>query len=64
MKREKPSPILVETLALLKKTDTALPQIAQETGLGYEWLKKLRAGAIPDPSINRVHKLHLYLTRT
>jgi hypothetical protein len=31
------------------------------SGLGYEWLKKLKADDIPDPSVNRIQKLHDFL---
>lgn len=34
-----------------------VPQLAKETGLGYEWLKKLAIDAIPDPGILRIGAL-------
>jgi hypothetical protein len=33
------------------------------SGLGYEWLKKLRAGKIPDPGVNNIQKLHDFLAQ-
>lgn len=54
-------PMLEKTLELLRNCDLPLVEIANMSGLGYEWLKKLKAGDIPDPGVNRIQKLHDFL---
>jgi len=41
-----------------------LPTIAQDTGLGLEWLRKLVGGHIQDPGISKIETLHAYMNRT
>lgn len=55
------APLLEKTLNLLGNCDLPLAEIAKEAGVGYEWLKKLKADLIPDPSVNRIQALHDYL---
>lgn len=50
------------TLDLLTKTDIPMTTIASETALPYDWLKQLRRGKIPNPSVNRIQKLYEFLT--
>lgn len=54
-------PLLEKTMALLRKCDMPLSELAQKSNLGYEWLKKLKADAIPDPGVNRIQQLHDFL---
>lgn len=56
--------LLARTLALLKerRASVPLPRIASETGLHYEWLKKLAYGQIPDPGVTKIERLYAYLT--
>jgi hypothetical protein len=54
-------PLLTKTRELLAATEIPLHQIATESQLGYEWLRKFKADLIPDPSVNRVQILHDYL---
>jgi len=56
-------PLLDRTLELLKNCDASLPEVANMSGLRYEWLKKLKAGDIPDPSVNKIQKLHDFLVQ-
>jgi hypothetical protein len=56
-------PLLDRTLDLLRNCDVSLPELANMSGLGYEWLKKLKAGEIPDPGVNRIQKLHDFLAQ-
>lgn len=51
-------PLLDRTFELLEKCELPLKQIATKSNLGYEWLKKLKAGDIPDPSVNKIQALH------
>lgn len=39
-----------------------LKQIAQETGIGFSWLRMFSAGNIKDPSVNTVERLYRYLS--
>jgi hypothetical protein len=55
-------PLLTNTLQLLEKCELPLKEIAQKSNLGYEWLKKLKAGAIPDPSVNKIQSLYDFLS--
>lgn len=54
-------PLLTKTLDLLKNCELTLAEIATKSNLGFEWLKKLKAGSIPDPSVNKIQKLHDFL---
>lgn len=56
-------PLLEKTRQLLQDCDLQLTQIANMSGLGYEWLKKFKADLIPDPSVNKVQVLHDFLSR-
>ena len=40
-----------------------LPSIANEAGLGLEWLRKLVAGHIQDPGASKIEKLRDYMHR-
>ena len=57
------APLLPKTRALLASCDLPLNEIAQGAAVGYEWLKKFKADAIPDPSVNRVQAVHDFLVR-
>lgn len=48
---------LEKTLALLEKDPRNLMQIAKSAGVGYFWLRRLRAGEIPNPGVLHVQKL-------
>lgn len=50
------------TLTLLRKNKTPLPDLAQQAGLPYYWLKSFKSGTINDPSVNRVQQLYEHLT--
>ena len=56
-------PLLTKTLELLENCDLPLARIAKESNLGLEWLKKLKGGSIPDPSVNRIQTLHDWLVQ-
>lgn len=59
--------LMDRTLTLLERAVAAgrtLREIAPEGGdVEYEWLKKLSAGKIADPSVNRIQALHDRLTQ-
>jgi hypothetical protein len=56
-------PLLQKTLELLQNCDLTLAEIATKSNLGVEWLKKLKGGSIPDPSVRRIQRLHDYLVQ-
>lgn len=55
------SPLFVKTLRLLQGCEMTLTDIANMSGLKYEWLKKLKQDDIDDPSVNKIQKLHDFL---
>lgn len=56
-------PLLTKTLELLKNCELPLADIAKESNLGFEWLRKLKGGTIPDPSVRRIQRLHDFLIK-
>ena len=53
--------LLNETKLLLAKADESRKVIANNSGVGYDWLTKFAQGRIPDPGVTRLQKLHDYL---
>ena len=51
-----------EIIEFLESRKGHLPAIAQETGLGLEWLRKLAGGHIHDPGISKIETLRAYMT--
>lgn len=62
MAKELTSTLLESTLKLLDKDGRTPSELARASGLSYHWLMKMRARAIKDPSVNRVERLHNFLT--
>jgi hypothetical protein len=58
-----PPNILDQTLALLRADRRSIAQLAKDTGLGYHWLRKMRAGQIRNPGFERVNNLYQCLTQ-
>ena len=54
--------LLEETLRLLKQSEKSTIDIHKETGQPFHWLRKLRAGEIPNPSVNRIQALFEHLS--
>lgn len=55
--------LLTRTRSLLEQRgDLTLRQIADGAGVGHQWLRGLVYGAIKDPGISRLEKLHGYLS--
>lgn len=44
-------------LEYARKNRGSLPRLAKETGLSYQWLKKLVAGDIADPGVKKIERL-------
>ena len=55
------SPNIKHVIAYLENQKGHLPHIAQKTGLGLEWLRKLVGGHIADPGISKIEKLLAYM---
>lgn len=53
------------TMALLnaRPRTLTLSTIAQDSGVGHEWLSKLSQGKMADPSVHKVQRVHDYLAR-
>ena len=56
------STLLERTKLLLDASPMSLREIAEGAEVGHEWLKKFKAGAIDDPSVNLIQDLHDFLT--
>jgi hypothetical protein len=55
--------LLQETTELLQSDQRTLRLIAEETGLGFEWLSKLKQEKIGDPGVVKIQTLNAYLKR-
>ena len=55
--------LLAKTIELLKADKRTLRMVGQATGIPYYWLKKLSAGEIDDPSVNRIQQLYEFLSK-
>ena len=53
--------LLEDTINLLQLDKGCWPTTAAATGLGREWIAKLASGAISDPGVRKIEKLHAYL---
>jgi hypothetical protein len=52
---------LLETTVLLLRERGRYREVADATGLGYEWLAKLVQGRIHDPGVNKIELLNRFL---
>lgn len=53
--------LLQQTICLLDADRGEWSKTAKETGLGYEWIKKVANHKVPDPGVNKIETLHDYL---
>lgn len=53
---EKPGRLLLATLKAARKVK--LDDLRDRTGFPSSWLRKFRAGSIPNPSVNRVEAVY------
>ena len=51
-----------QTLALLEKDRGSWPETAKALELDYNWLQKFAQRKIADPGVNKVERLHAYLS--
>ena len=54
--------LLDRTYQLLKKTELTFPEIADGAGVGIDWLKKFKGRFIESPGVNRVQRVHDFLS--
>jgi len=50
------------TIQLLQTHKGQFRQIAEATGLDYDWLHQVARGVINDPGVRKIEKLHDYLS--
>jgi len=51
-----------KTFAMIRsRQNLTYMQIANESGLSYHWVQKFACGAIKNPTLSRIQKLHDYL---
>lgn len=54
--------LLTKTKRLLQERgDLSLREIAQGAGVGHQWLRSLCYGAIKEPGVTKLEKVHNYL---
>lgn len=58
-----PQTLVEETRRLLKADPRTLRLIGQWTGIPFFWLKKLSAGEIANPAVNRIQYLYEFLSK-
>lgn len=61
MEIQTPESLLDRTYQLLSERTLSLREIAEQTKLDESWLAKFHRKVIPDPSVNKVQRLHDYL---
>jgi len=47
----------------IKLSNHSRKEIADATGLGFDWINKLAQGRIPDPGVNKIEKLLGFLNK-
>lgn len=53
---------LLDTTVHLLRERGRYREVADATGLGYDWINKLVQGQIKDPGVNKIERLHKYLS--
>lgn len=53
---------LLDTTVHLLRERGRYREVADATGLGYDWINKLVQGQIKDPGVNKIERLHRYLS--
>jgi len=56
-----PEPLLDKTFQLLDDTDLTYRQIAKGAAVDMNWLAKLKQGAIKEPGVQKVQRVHDFL---
>lgn len=50
------------TLQMIRDSGLPLAQIAQNSGVGRRWIFDLMAGRYSDPGVNKIQRIHRYLS--
>jgi len=58
----KPESLLSRTLRLLRATKLTYRQVADGASVDTEWLAKFKQGHIKEPGVNKVQRVHDFLT--
>lgn len=56
------TPTLLETTLEKLRARGRYREVSEATGLNYDWIAKLVQGHIEDPGVNKVERLHRFLT--
>lgn len=56
------STLLDKTIKLLREDHRTLVEIYDGCGLSIYWLRKMKAGNVPDPSVRKVQALYEFLS--
>lgn len=59
---EPPGTLYERTRQLLRADRRTVFDIANDSGLPFYWLRKVHAGEINDPGVNRIQRLYEFLT--
>lgn len=51
-----------ETLRLLQTTNLSVDEIGRKVGCSGRWIRKVRDGDIKDPGVNKIQRLHDFLS--
>lgn len=56
------SELYKKTIELLSLTDKSMSEISKNTDVGLRWLYDLKAGRFSDPGVNKIQRIHDYLS--
>ncbi len=59
---DNPGPFMKRVQQMLKDDPRSFPEIYNETGISFYWLRKFASGEYKNPSVNRVEHLYTVLT--
>lgn len=51
-----------KTIMLLVKTNQPMSIVSEKTNVGLRWLYDLKAGRFSDPGVNKIQRIHDYLS--
>ncbi len=56
------SELYTKTIEMLESTTKPMSVISKETDVGLRWLYQLKAGKFSDPGVNKIQRIHDYLS--
>lgn len=51
-----------KTISMLSETKEPLSKVASGSRVGYRWICRLIAGDFSDPGVNKIQRIHDYLS--